>query len=95
LSMDVTGVRVLITDKLAAVSGEVTKATGTYAASFPIGARVSFQVEDEGEGDGAIPDGFTMPSAGPEPPAPPAREDGGILPASERGNLQVRGLDGR
>jgi hypothetical protein len=91
LSVEVTGVSIVINDRLATVSGEVTRATGNYAAAFPVGSRVSFQVDDEGEGGGAIPDGFTIPSGGASTEEPPARQDGGILPASERGNLRIEG----
>jgi hypothetical protein len=94
LSIDVLRVTINLTDQLATVTGEITRSTGSFATSFPVGSRVRFQVEDEGEGSDNIPDGFTMPSLvdGGSDPATPPRADGGILPASERGNLQVRGL---
>lgn len=94
LSLDITGISILLDDRLASVKAEVTRSTGAYALSFPVGTTVSFQVEDEGEGADALPDGFTLPvgKKGTGDPAPPAcKDDCGILPASERGNFQVRG----
>lgn len=94
LSLDVTSVVVSETDRTATVTGEVTKSTGNYGG-FLVGSSFCFRVEDNGEGAGAIPDGF----AGPFPSAkgclvkiPKEREDGGDLPAIEKGNLQVRGI---
>jgi hypothetical protein len=93
LSIDVTGLTIVSTDRLASVSGEVTKSTGAFGSSFPVGSKVSFQVDDEGQGEGSIPDGFTIPYGGPAYEEPKPREDGGLLPASERGNIQVEGSE--
>jgi len=92
LSIEVSSISIQQTDRLATVTGEVTKATGYFSQGFAVGTRVSFQVDDEGEGSGAIPDGFSFAApAGSSETAPATRDDGGILPASERGNLVVRG----
>lgn len=84
---------------MATVTGEVTKSTGTYSINYPEGTQVCFLVEDNGEGAEAIPDGFIGPFGGGKKGCsvkiPQVREDGGVLPAIESGNLQVRGIGGK
>lgn len=97
LSLEVTSVVINETDRMATVTGEVTKSTGIYGFHYPEGSTVCFLVEDNGEGGEAIPDGFAGPFASAKgclAKIPQVRDDGGDLPAIEKGNFQVRGSDG-
>lgn len=70
------------------VSGNTATVGGTVLKSndlcFAPGSRVTFDVVDNGEGVGAIPDAFTSPY-----PGGCATMGGGLVP-SDSGNIQVR-----
>jgi hypothetical protein len=90
LSIDVDKIEFLISDRTARISGEVTRSTGSYAQTFPVGDKVVFAVEDNGEGADALPDEFSNPERK-QTNLPADNNGGALLPVSDHGNIQVTG----
>lgn len=91
LKIDIVGIGIRSTDRIARLVGTVANGTGVYN-QIEIGTVVEFFVEDEGEGAGSIPDGFSLPQGGRLPAEMGyKRTDGGSYPPIVNGNFRVTG----
>ena len=87
LKLDIIDISIVSTDRIAQLVGVVTSTTGGTFAHFPTGEKVTFFVEDNGEGNDSIPDGFSLPNEKPGKPKP----GGSTFPEVVHGNFRVTG----